>query len=78
MYLVETGSYVSTQVCSFKPVFPDLKTLAEEVKIITDKMGMKPYKEKLIEISTFINEFYGKVNDEGLQKWLSDNLGQNL
>jgi len=74
MYLVEDKSYEPILISSFTPVFPDTKTLSKEVKIITDQMEMNPYREKLNEISSYINEFYGKIDDNNLQKWLDDNL----
>jgi hypothetical protein len=74
MYIEEGVTYVSTQICSFTPVFPDLKILTQEIKIIIDQMEMKTYDETLNEISAFIREFYGKVDDDNLKKWLDKNL----
>jgi len=75
MYMEEGEKYVSTPICTFTPVFPDFDQLKQEVKIIIDQMKDKTYNEKLCEISTYINEFYGKPEENNLKNWLKDNLG---
>jgi hypothetical protein len=73
---LETGEiYVSTPVCSFTPVFPDFKILSQEIKIIIDQMEKKTYNEKVHEISALVLEFYGKVDENNLKKWLNENFG---
>jgi hypothetical protein len=75
MYLQEGKTYVSTPVCSFTPVFPDFNILTQEIKIIIDQMEMKTYNEKLNEVSAFIREFYGKVDENSVKTWLNKNFG---
>jgi len=75
VYLEEGAANVSTPVCFFTPVFPDFKILTQEIKIIIDQMDMKTYNEKINEISAFIREFYGKVDENNLKKWLNENFG---
>ncbi len=74
MYMEEGEKYVSTPICVFTPVFPDLDQLKEEVKIIIDQMKNKTYNEKLCETSSYINEFYGKPEENNLKDWLKDNF----
>lgn len=76
LFYLEIGKkYVSVPVCTFTPVFPDLKILTREIKIIIDQMKMNTYNEKLNEIYAFIGEFYGKVDANSLKQWLYDNFG---
>ena len=75
IYLEEDVSDASKLMCSFNPVFPDTRTLKDEVKIIIDQMKTRTYKEKFTEISAFITDFYGKVGAENLRIWLKNNLG---
>jgi hypothetical protein len=36
---------------------------------------MKTYNEKLNEISAFIREFYGKIDENSVKTWLNKNFG---
>jgi hypothetical protein len=51
-------------------IFPDENQLAKEIKVILDEFQKKAEKEKLVEISSYIAENYGKVSDENLISWL--------
>jgi hypothetical protein len=62
-------------VNEFDLIFPDIKQLKEEIQIILSEIKGKTVKEKIEEINSFINEFYGKVNRENLISWLEDNFG---
>jgi hypothetical protein len=75
MYMEEGEKFVSTPICSFIPVFPDFELLKEEVSIIIDKMKGKPYKEIFLEISSYINDFYGKPDETNLRYWLRESFG---
>jgi len=75
IYLKEGETFVSVPVCSFTPVFPDSKTFSQEIKIMIEQMKIKTYNEKFDEISAFINEFYGKVDENNLKMWLDENFG---
>jgi len=75
IYLKEGEQYKSTPVCSFTPVFPDPGTISAEIAVIIEKMSIKTYQEKLNEISAFIEEFYGTVDENSLKKWLEKYLG---
>lgn len=75
MYLVSGDSYTSYPVCVFKPVFPDYLVLGQEIALILDQLNKKSYNDIYSEISSFIREFYGKVDDANLSRWLSENFG---
>lgn len=55
----------------FTPVFPDLTELKIEVQIILDEYSDKKTPEIIEEVTSYLNEFYGKPNKENLKKWLS-------
>ncbi len=74
MYMEEGLNYVSTPICVFTPVFPDFEQLKQEVQIIMDQMKNKSYNEKLLEITSFINDFYGKPDQDNLKEWLRFNM----
>lgn len=65
----------SEQVNEFDLIFPDLAQLTKEVRIILDEIKDKPVKEKIGEVDSYINEFYGKLQRENLVSWLENNFG---
>lgn len=71
-YRKDTGS---VQISEFDLIFPDMKQLSKEIKIILDEINAKTYKEKVNETGSYINEFYGKVYRENLTSWLKTNFG---
>jgi hypothetical protein len=74
VYLEEGEENGSEIIGSFKPIFPNIPQLKQEVKVIIDQMEMSPYEEKVKEISSFIKDFYGKVDEGDLKKWLDENF----
>ncbi|MBI5538836.1 MAG: hypothetical protein HY951_02180 [Bacteroidia bacterium] len=74
MYMEEGEKYVSTPICIFTPIFPDFEILKTEVKIILEQMKDKPYKDKVNEVSAYINDFYGKPEENNLKNWLKENF----
>lgn len=64
----------SIPVNEFDLIFPDIRQLKAEVKIILDEMQGKTEKEKIEEINSYINEFYGRVYRENLVSWLEYDL----
>lgn len=65
----------SIQINEFNLIFPDTKKLKEEVKIILDTMRERTPKEQVGEINAYLYEEYGKVYQQNLTSWLSDNFG---
>jgi len=74
VYQEEGEEYGSEIIGSFRPVFPDIQQLKKETKVILDQMEMNPYIDKISEISAFIKDFYGRIDDNNLKRWLSDNF----
>jgi hypothetical protein len=65
----------SVFISDFDLIFPDMKQLKKEIGVILPEIKEKPASEKIIEIGSYINEFYGKVQRENLSKWLESNFG---
>lgn len=74
-YLAAGDPYVSTPVSLFTPVFPDNEALKQELKILISQISTKTYNEKMYEISAYVQDFYGKVDENTLKIWLNKNLG---
>ncbi|MFD1551300.1 hypothetical protein [Putridiphycobacter roseus] len=58
------------KLAKFTPVFPDLDILKSEVHIIIAEGGDKPKEDRLREITSYLNEFYGKPQKDNLEDWL--------
>lgn len=65
----------SVFINQFDLIFPDMKQLGKETKIILDELKDKPAKAKTDEIDSYISEFYGKVYRNNLTEWLKNNFG---
>lgn len=64
----------STKISEFKPVFPDLVELKNEVEIIIDEFSDKAAEIKVQEITAYLDQFYGKPQKENLINWLDLNF----
>ena len=64
----------STKVSEFKPVFPNLLELKDEVEIIIDEFAYNDAELKVQEITAYLTEFYGKPQKENLNQWLNKNF----
>jgi len=73
LFYMKGAEYVL--INNFDLIFPDTRQLKKEVQIILDEIKDKTFKEKLMEISAYINEQYGKVYQLDLLSWLEDNFG---
>jgi hypothetical protein len=69
------NSNESVRINEFDLIFPDTKQLKNEVGIILDEIKSKSFKDKLNEVDSYINEFYGKIYREELAVWLQKNFG---
>jgi len=65
---------VSTKVSEFKPVFPNLQELKDEVEIIINEFADKDAGVKVQEITAYLTEFYGKPEKDNLNQWLDKNF----
>lgn len=60
----------STKVSQFKPVFPDLNELKDEIEIILEEFSEKANPVKIQEVTAYLSEFYGTPQKENLSTWL--------
>jgi hypothetical protein len=61
----------SYKINTFTPIFPDLDELKLEIKMMLDELGEgKTDEDKISEITSYLNEFYGEPQKESLYKWL--------
>jgi hypothetical protein len=67
----------SIPINEFDLIFPDIIQLKKEVQIILSEIKDKSSNEKISEINSYINEFYGKVYRGNLVSWLKGNFGFN-
>jgi hypothetical protein len=69
-YLDKTQKMKHFVIGKFNPVFPDVKELKEEIQMLLDGLAGKSRKDKIKEITSYINDFYGKPDKENLVVWL--------
>lgn len=60
----------STKISEFKPVFPDLEELKDEIQIIREEFSDKTNEVQIQEITAYLGEFYGKPQKQNLNLWL--------
>jgi hypothetical protein len=69
----------SYKINTFTPVFPDLGELKLEIKMMLDELGEeKTDEDKISEITSYLNEFYGEPQKESLYKWLEKEFNINV
>ncbi len=68
----------SVEISRFDLIFPDQEQITEEITIILEQFKNRSSKEKIEEIGSFINEFYGKVSNDNLTWWLKKNHGLTM
>ena len=73
--IVDKGEYSANTISTFTPVFPDIKTLGREVKVISDLMAGKSSSERMNEVTSYVKDFYGNFDEACLQRWLFENFG---
>lgn len=72
LYYRKVDEKKSIKINDFKPVFPTKEDLKSEVQIIIDEFEDKSDKEKIDEITAYLNEFYGKPDKDNLAEWLEE------
>jgi hypothetical protein len=65
----------SVFISQFDLIFPDMKLLAKETEIILSEIKEKSNKDKIAEVGSYINEFYGKPQKADLENWLGKSFG---
>lgn len=62
----------SQQISSFNAVFPETESLKTEVQIILNELVKKTEKQKLDEVLSYINEYYGKPDKDNVKSFLAE------
>jgi len=65
----------SVFISEFDLIFPDMIQLTKETEIILDELKGKSVDEKINEVGSYINEFYGRVPRENLTEWMKVRFG---
>ena len=60
----------SFKINTFIPVFPDLEILKMEVTVLLSESGKLTSDQKLVQVTSYLNEFYGKPQKDNLINWL--------
>ncbi len=69
----------SYKINTFTPVFPDLDEMKIEVQMLLDELGDgRSDEDKISEITSYLNEFYGEPQKESLYKWLEKEFNINV
>ena len=58
------------KINTFTPVFPSNKELVAEVKVLLEAFGDASDEEKVKEVTSYLNEFYGNAHKANLKSWL--------
>jgi hypothetical protein len=70
LYYRDQEKKTSSKINSFHPVFPDAQILKDELNIIISEYSDKEADKKKSEITSYINEFYGKPDKDNLAEYL--------
>jgi hypothetical protein len=57
-------------ISKFEPVFPNSEELALELDVILQEFEGEDDARKMTEVKSYLNEFYGKPQDENVKEWL--------
>ncbi|MGD0341939.1 MAG: hypothetical protein ABSA76_09565 [Bacteroidales bacterium] len=60
----------SIPLSEFNLIFPDTRQLGEEVKVILESLPDSSPSQKVAEVKGYIDDQYGKINQDNLLSWL--------
>jgi hypothetical protein len=72
--IIFLSSRANPQKVEFVPVFPDPDKLLKEVKLVISNSKQKSRISVLSDVSSYLNEFYGKISQSTVDNWLKQNL----
>ncbi len=75
--LVKSYYYMSKKpiyINEFNIITPNNDQIVKEVKMILDGSKNKSYNDIIDDVSSYLNEFYGKIEKNNVQLWLKDNF----
>jgi hypothetical protein len=68
------SSLTNEQYSDFVPVFPDKNKLLGEIQLIVKNSSQKQRKVVVTDITSYLNDFYGKISRGTVDLWLKQNL----
>ena len=68
------SSLKDDQTVEFVPVFPDYNKLSGEVKLIIANSTQKQRKDVVNDVTSYLNDFYGKISQSTVDNWLKQNF----
>jgi len=74
IFYFDKNNSSSIEIGAFNPVFVNEKELKSEVIILLESLEKKSKQEKIDEVLSYINDFYGKPDKENLTNWLEANF----
>lgn len=69
---------IASKMGVFKPLFPNLEQMKEEVQVLLEGLGDMSADKKQEEVATYMGEFYGKPQKENLNNWLFKTFGLGI
>lgn len=61
-------------ISEFTIITPNNEQVVKEVKMIIDESPNKTYNQLLPDILSYLNEFYGKTDEDNVKHWLKENF----
>lgn len=74
-YMVDKSKNSVQNISTFNLVFPNETELKQEIEIMMGELKTKTTSQKIDEVMSYINEFYGKPDKDNVQPWLKFNFG---
>lgn len=68
------SSQTNSQINEFTPIFPDYIKLVGEVKLLISNSNGKSRPEVVSDITSYLNDFYGKVSQNTVNNWLKESI----
>jgi hypothetical protein len=78
LYYRDDENKMSYKISAFTPVFPDLIELKSEIDILLSSSKELSVEHKMSEITSYLNDFYGKPQKENMATWLAKEFGIEL
>lgn len=70
LYYRDASEKKNTFISKFEPIFPNSDELSLELDVIMQEFSGESDDKKFDEVKSYLNEFYGKPQDENLKAWL--------
>jgi len=71
LYYRDAAEKKNTFISKFEPIFPNSKELSLELEVILQEFNGESDEKRFEEVKSYLNEFYGKPQDENLKLWMT-------